>query len=764
MMEKTPEDSPNVLQKADRVLRKESRWFKRSIVAVWIFTLLLVVGLPLYLWAVIENPYDLFGGMPTLRDIENPEQDVSSEVISSDGVLLGRFVRYHRSTVTFDQLSDPLVNTLLSSEDHRFREHSGVDLIAFVRVAIGLVTFNLQGGGSTLTQQTAKNLFNTREAELTGKLGRAAGLFRIVISKTKEWIIAFRLEQNFTKEEILALYLNTVPFNNNAYGIKVAAETYFQKQPSELNYVESALLVGMLQGTSIFNPINHPERAIRKRNEVLRKVFFHKHISSKQVIDSLQQLPLQLNFKLQTPNEGLAPYFRAQLQEQLIPWCKDRGLDLFESGLKVYVTIDSRLQRYAEDAMKDHMSSLQRAFEKGWGNRNPWVDENGNELRDFVDRKLRQSDTYRNLVKTFGDDKETINKRLQEKRRMKVFSWNGDVDTLFNTFDSIRYYSRFLHAGMMAMEPHTGEVKAWVGGIHHGYFQFDHVQQGKRQPGSTFKPFVYGLAIENGYSPCQLFYDTSPTLNVNGQPYRVRNANGTYGSDQQFTLRQAMARSLNSITIQLMDQLQPQNVAEFAKKLGITSKLDPVYSLALGTSDVSLYELVGSYSTFVNLGAYVKPYYIYRIEDKNGNVLEQFFQIPKQTIDEGTAYKMVHMFKGGVEEEGGTSGSLSEAVKVDNEVGGKTGTTDNGSDGWYVGLTHNLVTGVWVGGDQRSIHFPRWGEGSGTRAALPMWDKFMTRVYSHREVGYPKGTFKKPELQFNFECEQYAPDSLLVPQ
>jgi penicillin-binding protein 1A len=532
---------------------------------------------------------------------------------------------------------------------------------------------------------------------------------------------------------------------------------YFGKTPAELDIRESALLVGMLQGNSLFNPVRHPERAMNKRNQVINKLFKHGYIERAEVRDSLSALPLGLNFSVQDQNEGLAPYFRSVLKQELNEWCKVNGYDLAESGLKIYTTIDSRLQRYAEASMKQHMSRLQKAFDHDWAARNPWVDDSGNEIKNFASRKIRQSEVYRSLRKKYGDDEDAINMALAAKRPFHIFSWKDSRDTVFSFYDSLQYYNRFLQTGLMAMEPETGAIKAWVGGIDHRYFQYDHVRQAKRQPGSTFKPFVYGMAIENGFSPCQPYRDLSPKLTVNGELYEVNNANGTKGNGNVYTLRQALARSLNTVSMQLIDALGPANVAAFATKVGIESKLDPVYSLALGTSDVSLYEMVGAYCSFVNKGIHIRPHYITRIEDKNGNVIENFLPIAKQVLDENTAYTMVHMLKGTVEEPGGSARGISDEVKSDNEVGGKTGTTDNGSDGWFIGITKNLVTGVWVGGDERSIHFPRWGESSGGRAALPIWDLFMKQVYANPAAGYPKGVFVRPDnFNVNLDCSKYA--------
>lgn len=742
-------------EKLARYLALEKPWFPMAVKAIWIGLPASVICLILYIYLVEKNPFDLFGPMPALTAIENPENDLSSEMISADGVSLGRYFLENRSQLTYEQLPPVLVKTLISSEDHRFYEHSGMDFWSYIRVALGLATLNPRGGGSTLTQQTAKNLFNTREDELRGKLGRLAGPLDLVISKTKEWIIAIKLERNFTKEEIIALYLNTVSFGQTTFGIKIAAETYFRKSVRDLNTQECAMLVGMLQNPAIFNPIRNPELALSKRNEVLQKLVRDKYLTDKQY-DSISRLPVKTRFSIQNQNKGLATYFRSVIKPELMKWCRDHGYSLYESGLRIHVTIDSRMQQFAEDAMTRHMKKLQREFEAALSGRDPWVDENGKPLDDFLDRKITQGNQYAWLVKKFGEGDPRISEALNQKKRMRVFTWNGDRDTLFSAYDSLRHYNRFLNTGLLSVDPNSGAIKAWVGGINHRYFKFDHVYQAKRQPGSTFKPFVYGKAMELGFSPCMPMQDISPYININGRVYHPANSNGTYGDGATYTLRRALAKSLNSVTMQLMDRIKPQNVAEFANRMGITSELNPVYSLGLGTSDVSLFELVGAYCSFVSLGIHTEPYYITRIEDKYGNVLESFVPRRSQVLDEISAYKVVYLLRGGVEEEGGTSNALSPLVTENNEVGGKTGTTDNASDGWYVGITSNLVTGVWVGGDERSIHFPSWAMGAGGRSALPMWDYYMQRVYTYREIGYPKGVFRKPEKELDpkdFSCE-----------
>jgi penicillin-binding protein 1A len=732
-------------QKIHDLLLLQKPWFKKTVKVIWILFFCFIFGVTGYVLAVGSNLFGLFGGMPNLTAIENPENDLSSEIISADGVSLGRYFRYNRSQVTYSQLSPALVNTLLYSEDHRFNDHAGMDFWAYTRVFWGIITFNPAGGGSTITQQLAKNLFSTRGDELNGPL--AKGPLRILISKTKEWIIAVQLEKSFTKEEIITLYLNTSNFSSNAYGIKIAAETYFNKQPDSLNIQESAVLVGMLQAPSYYNPQTHPDHALSKRNEVLGKLLKHKYLKTREAFDSLKALPIELRYSVQNQNEGLATYFRTVIRNDLMRWCEEHGYDLWESGLKIHTTIDSRMQMFAEEAMTEHMRGLQKQFDSEWKSRSksPWVDDKGVEIKGFLQKKVKRTETYRNLVARYGADSDSVTIMLNQKKKMTVFSWKGERDTLFSTMDSLAYYNRFLQAGMMSMDPETGAIKAWVGGINHKYFKYDHVRLGTRQPGSTFKPFVYGTAIEAGFSPCMQLLDIAPTIKVPGGTWTPFNSDGTRGSGAKLNLRQAMARSLNSITAQLIAQVEPKNVVDFAHRLGINSKLEAVPSLCLGTSDVSLYEMVSAYCSFVNLGLRIEPYYITRIEDKNGNVLDNFVPKTGQAMDEKTAYKMIYMLQGGVEDVEGTSRGLSYELKVNNEIGGKTGTTDDASDGWYMGVTHNLVTGAWVGGDERSIHFPSWSFGQGSKTARPIWDKYMVKVYRHPEVGVPKGYFKRPQ-------------------
>jgi penicillin-binding protein 1A len=745
--------------KATGLLGRKNPWFRKIIRYTWIIFFAVVVGLPLYVFTVSVDLFGLFGGMPSLAEVENPENDLSSELISADGVSLGRYFRFNRSQVTFDELSDDLVNTLVLSEDHRFYQHSGLDFPAYLRVAWGLLTLQPSGGGSTITQQLAKNLYTrNRDKGLDGTIAKLGRYPRRLVQKTKEWIIAVNLERNFTKQEIIAMYLNTAEFSSNSYGIKVASETYFEKSPDSLNLQESALLVGMLQNPTFYNPVLRPENAFSKRNEVLFKIFRSRYkLQTREAYDSIVALDLGLRFHIQNQNEGLATYFRTVISAYLMQFCNERGIDLWNSGLKIYTTIDSKLQRYAEEAMQEHMKTLQTEFMKQWEGKNPWVDDDRKEIPNFLRMRIKQTPTYKNLVARYGEKSDSVRILLNLKKPMTIFTWNGERDTLFSSMDSLAYYKRFLQSGLMAMDPNTGHIKAWVGGFNYKYFKYDHVKQGTRQPGSTFKPFVYGLAMESGYSPCYVLEDIAPSFKVSGTVWYPPNSDGTRGSGEKMTIRQAMARSVNSITAQMMKALGEENVVEFANRVGIESKLDPVPSLCLGVSDVSLFEMVGAYSTFVNNGIYTKPFYITRIEDKNGNVLENFVPKTRQAINDQTAYKMMYMLMGGIEETGGTSAGLSRELKIDNEIGGKTGTTNNASDGWYMGLTHDLVTGVWVGGDERAIHFPSWVFGQGTRTARPIWDKFMTRVYADPSTGITKGKFKLPKsgLDISLDCAKY---------
>ena len=735
---------------------------------IWLVFAAGIIGFVLFIWAVSVNFLGLFGELPDFKALENPRTEVASELYSADGVLLGSYFRENRSPVTYNELSTNLVNALIATEDVRFGKHSGIDLQSMGRVLFkSLILRQGAGGGSTLSQQTAKNLFKTRNLESQGALSRVPGL-RMLIIKTKEWIVATKLEKSYTKDEILTLYLNTSEFGSNAYGIKTAAKTFFNKNPNELNVQESAVLVGLFKAPTYYSPVFNPDNSLRRRNTVLAQMEKYGFLT-KAERDSLIAMPIELDYRVENQNQGLATYFREVLKADLLKWTKETlkpdgsPYDLFGDGLKIYTTIDSRMQRYAEEAMDEHMRELQKKFENEMGNRDPWIDENGRVIPNFLETQVKRTEAYRNLAKRYGTESDSINIKLNEKKRMRIFSWTrGEIDTLMSTMDSMRHYKKHLQAGFMSMDPHTGHVKAWVGGINHKHFKFDHVKQARRQPGSTFKPFVYAAAIENGYSPCYSVIDQPVEVNIPGQPaWTPKNADGKF-SNEKMTIRRAMAQSVNSVTAFMMKKLGPKVVVETAHRLGITSDLEEVPALALGTADVSVYEMVGAMSTFVNKGEHIVPFYIERIEDKNGNVLQQFTPKKRPAMSEEHAYLMVYMMRGGFEESRGTSQGVPWTLRDQgNELGGKTGTTQNASDGWYMGMSKDLVSGAWVGGDDRAIHFRSWVSGQGGQTARPIWVRYMAKVYDDQTLGYTKGPFPRPErpLSIEIDCDKYELNS-----
>lgn len=721
----------------------------------------------LFVWGVSVNFLGLFGELPNFKTLENPQSELASELYSADNVLLGTYFRENRSPVTYNDLSPNLINALIATEDIRFEKHSGIDFQSMGRVIFkSLILRQGTGGGSTLSQQTAKNLFKTRGQESQGLLSRIPGL-RMLIIKTKEWIVATKLEKSYTKNEILTLYLNTSEFGSNAYGIKTAAKTFFNKTPNDLAIQEAAVLVGLFKAPTYYSPVFNPENSLRRRNTVLSQMERYDFLT-KAEYDSLKVLPIELEYNVQNHNQGYAQYFREVIKADLNKWARENlkpdgtSYDLYGDGLKIYVTIDSRLQRYAEEAVQEHMRALQAQFEKEMGTRAPWIDEHGRVIPNFLETQVKRTEAYRNLVKRYNSNTDSIDYKLNEKKRMRVFSWEkGEVDTLMSTMDSLRHYKRHLQTGFVSMDPHTGHIKAWVGGINQKYFKYDHVKQGRRQPGSTFKPFVYAAAIENGYSPCYSVIDQPVEINIPGQPtWRPSNADGKF-SYQKLTIRRAMGQSINSITAYMMKKLSPKVVVETAKRLGITSDLEEVPALALGTNDVSIYEMVGAFGTFVNKGEHITPFYIDRIEDKNGNLLQQFTPRKRPAMSEEHAYLMVYMLRGGFDETGGTSQGVPYSLREGNELGGKTGTTQNASDGWYMGISKDLVSGVWVGGDDRAIHFRSWISGQGGRTARPIWVKFMEKVYADPSTGITKGPFPRPErpLSIEINCDEYEMQS-----
>ncbi|MGB3852618.1 MAG: transglycosylase domain-containing protein [Tunicatimonas sp.] len=747
------------------------RLYTGLVIGLWALFLSFAVLFPLYIYTVSIDFMGLYGGLPSLKALENPENDLSSELYSSDNVLMGKYYRENRSPVTYEEISPNLVNALVATEDIRFTEHSGIDLRSMGRVAWGVfkyaITFgasDIEGGGSTLTQQTAKNLYKTR-GQNEGPLMKIPVL-RMLIIKTKEWIVAVKLERYYTKKEILAMYLNTASFSSNSYGIKVAAKTFFNKPTYDIAVEEAATLVGMLKAATYYNPARNPENSQRRRNVVMNQMLRYGFIAEDQY-DSLTQQPIVLDFKVDDHNDGPATYFRSVVARWLLDWTKEHGYDLYEDGLKIYTTLDSRMQNHAEVAVKEHMADQQSKFNKHWGKENPWQDEEGKEIKNYIPRLAQRTARFRSLEKKYGKDHDSVNIHMNTPVPMQLFTWKNErnaIDTVLSPVDSIKYMQRFLHAGFVSMDPHNGHIKAWVGGINHQFFKYDHVKQGKRQPGSTFKPFVYAAAIDNGYSPCYEVVDAPVTFTVmNGgeeATYTPKNANGRY-SGERMTIRQAMAQSKNSVTAFVMKRLGPQTVVDYARRMGITSDIQPVPALALGGGgDVSIYEMVGAYSTFANQGTWTEPVFITRIEDKDGNMIYDHPVNTREALSEETAYLMLYMLRGATEEDGGTGRGIMPELRDNNEVGAKTGTTQNYSDGWFVGVTKDLVSGAWVGGDNRSIHFRTMALGQGARMAMPIWEEYMKAVYDDERLDYKKGAFRRPArgISIEMDCGRYQPE------
>jgi penicillin-binding protein 1A len=745
--------------------------YSKLVRMIWMGFFIGFVSIIVYLLSVDNNLFYLFGSSPSLDRLENPRNDQASELFTTDGELIGKYFRENRSPVGYEKMSPVLLHALVATEDIRYYEHSGIDLAAIGSAAYGSLKGDARGA-STITQQLAKNLYKTRTDDSKGVLGHIPGL-NIVISKTKEWLTAIKLEQRYTKEEILAMYLNTVDFGSNSFGIKVAAKTFFNVSPDSLKIEEAAVLVGLLKAPTYYSPRFNPENATRRRNTVLEQMAKYDFINKEQA-DSLSKTPLVLQYSVENHYDGPATYFRGAVADYLKEWCKQNGYDLYRDGLKIYTTIDSRMQKHAEAAMEEHMRMLQKRFDNHWKDKNPWVDESGKEIPGFIEETIKRTAYYQGLKKKYGNDTNAINRELNTPREMKVFTWDSnslEKTVTMSPLDSLAYYKHFLHGGMMTMDPFTGHIKAWVGGINYKYFKYDHVKQARRQPGSTFKPFVYVAAIDNGFSPCDKLVDKRITVNYieNGEKktWSPTNADWSY-TGAPMTLRRAMGKSVNSVTVQLSEKIGWETVVKYAKRLGITSPLQAVPSIGLGPSDVSVYEMVGAYSTFPNHGFYTLPMFITRIEDRNGNLIHEFVPKQKKVLSDETAFLMMHMLKGGMEEPGGTSQALWEYdLWKGNEIGGKTGTTSNHSDGWFMGVTKDLVTGIWVGGEDRSIHFRTSNLGEGSKTALPVFGIYMEKIYQDKNLGYTMGRFPGPtvEISKKYNCttvlpRQEVPDSL----
>jgi penicillin-binding protein 1A len=731
-------------------------FIKKTIITLYIFAFAAGIGIVSWFMLVSINFGGWFGEMPSLTRLENPKSELASEVYSADSVLIGKYFRENRSNVSLKEISPNLIHALYATEDIRFHEHSGIDL----QGSFAILWYMLKGekrGSSTLSQQLAKNLFSTRSSKYEGSLARKNNKLKLAINKTKEWIAAVRIERSYTKEEILTMYLNTVDFGSNAFGIKTASKTFFNTTPDSLTVNQAATLVGMLKAPSFYSPVFNPDQSKSRRNTVLEQMEKYDFITEQQLL-ALSKEPLNLDYEVENHNKGAATYFRSYITNYLINWCKERDIDLYADGIKIYTTIHSVIQKHAEDAMNEHMKFLQKKFFTFWKGKTPWRDEKMVEIPRFIEQAAKNSPRWKSMKNFYNDDTIKMWKEMNKKIPMTIFTYNGDKDTLMSPMDSIRYYKHFLQAGFIAMDPHNGQIRAWVGGINHKHFKFDHVKQGYRQPGSTFKPFVYTAAIDLGYGPCYEVADlpvTFETGDVN-QTWTPQNSDGVF-SGETFTLRKAMANSINSVTANMIKRVGPQTVVDYARRMGIKSPLEPVPALCLGVFDVSIYELVGAYSTFVNQGIYTEPYFITRIEDKNGNILQEFVPKTNEALSEETAYTMVHMLKGATQEKGGTALGLSKYGLLWNgaDIGGKTGTTQNYSDGWFVGITTQLTAGAWVGGEDRCVHFRRMDDGQGARMAMPIWALFMQKCYNDKKTGIKKETFPMPQqpLKVELNCK-----------
>lgn len=727
---------------------KKSSSSTRLFKYLWVLFTLGIVSFPAYIFTVYINLFNLYGALPSFEELENPRSNLASELYAADGKLLGKYFRDNRSPVAYNEISPSIIHSLLAVEDCRFEQHSGIDLKGIMRaVLLSVLLRKWRGGGSTLSQQLAKNLFKTRSKKYRGLLNKIP-FIRMVVIKTKEWVVAVQLERAYTKKEIMTMYLNTVDFGSNAFGIKVAASRFFNKDPDQLTLEESALLVGLLRAPSDYSPILHPERSLKRRNVVLYKLFKN-HFISEETYRLTKQIPIQLDCHVENYYNGLAPYFRVVVRDFLVKWAHRNNYDLFGDGLKIYTTLDTRMQKYAEEAVEERMHNLQDKFDLYWEGENPWIDEKLKEIKGFLNQAVPRTDLYKRIFAANEYDKEATEVAMNTPRKSKLFSWDGIFTAVLTPRQEIAYYKRFLHAGFLAMDPHTGHIKAWVGGINAKFFQYDHVKQGARQPGSLFKPIVYATAIENGFAPKDKVLDVPVTIKIPGsRPWTPKNWQEVY-TGKYLTLRKGMASSINSITAYLMKQLGPQVVIDCARRLGITSHLNPYPSLCLGPDDVTLFELVGSYSAFTNKGQWIKPYFITKIEDKHGNVIQAFVPERKEAISEKTANLMIHMLKGTTKEEGGTARLADPALVDDNELAVKTGSTSNQSDGWSICMTSNLTVGVWTGGEDRCIHFRNLRNGSGFATAFPVAQIFFLKLYQDPTVPYQKSYF--PPLPKNLE-------------
>lgn len=747
-------------------------------VIFWSVVLVGIIGVFVFFWLISAGK---LGFMPTFEELENPNNRFASEVYFADGPIMNRyFEKENRKYIEYREIPQSVIDALIATEDVRFYDHSGVDVRGLFRVAKGLLTANTSaGGGSTISQQLAKMLF-PRESDLN--------VFELAIRKFREWVIAVRLEKSYTKEEILTMYLNKYDFLNLAVGISSAADIYFQVPLDSLKVEQAAMLIGMAKNSSYYNPVRRPELTLNRRNVVLSQMYKYDKITREEC-DSLKKLPLGLNFKRVDHKEGLATYFREYLRlfmtankpdrkryrdlsqfrldsiswetNPLYGWCKKNvkvdgsHYDLYSDGLKIYTTLDSRMQKYAEEAVREHLSQdLQPLFDKEKVKklRPPFSnDMTPAEIEEVLDRSIRQSERYRVLSKQ-GMSFDEIRKTFDQPLEMQVFTWSGIRDTVMTPLDSIKHYKSFFRSGFMVMQPQTGYIKAYVGGPDYRYFMYDMVSAGKRQVGSTIKPILYTLAMQEGLGPCDKVPNIPQTFILpTGEPWSARG--GTKRQGEMVTLRWGLANSENNISAWVLKQFTPEAVAQMAHKMGITSFIDPVPSVFLGTAEITVKEMVAAYSIFANKGVYNSPLPVYRIEDKYGNVLQEFRPESREVITENTAYLMCNLLEGVVT--GGTGVRLRYKYKLMNPMGGKTGTTQKHADGWFMGVTPDLVGGVWVGAEDRSIHFQNLANGQGASMALPIWAKFLLKAYADPRLKMSDRPFDRPAgINKRLDCDE----------
>lgn len=743
-------------------LYKGRAWYTKTIIALCS----LVISFIIYLIMVDINFLWLFGKSPGFSQIKNPQTNEASEIYSSDGVLIGKYFNQNRTPVKYEDVNPIFWKTLIDTEDERFYNHFGIDITGLFAAVKDMIVHHDARGASTITQQLAKNMFRVRTQYSTGLLGHIPGV-RMLIMKSKEWIIATKLELIYDKKDIITMYANTVDFSSNAYGIKTACKTYFGITPAELTAEQAAVLVGMLKATTAYNPISNPKNSLKRRNVVLHNMLLHNDITRAEY-DSITQIPIKLNFSIESNYDGQAQYFREAVADELKDWCSENGYDLYTSGLKIYTTIDTRMQKYAEAAAIKQMKQVQRNFNNHWSGQEPWRDENGQVIPDFIENIAKRQPVYKALQLKYDGNADSIEYYLNKPHKVKLFDYeNGMIEKEMSTMDSIRYMVHFMHCSFLAMEPQTGEVKAWVGDLDFKSWKYDKVTA-MRQPGSTFKLFVYTEAMNQGLTPCDKRRDEYIRMEVydknKGETtvWTPTNANGRFSGDS-IPLRSAFARSINSVAVRLGQEMGIKNIINTAHEMGIKSPLDETPSLALGASDVNLLEMVNAYCTIANNGKHVAPVLVTKITDKDGKEIYKARHEEKQAIPYKSAFFMQQLLMGGMREPGGTSQSMWSYIGAapDTDFGGKTGTTNNHSDAWFMCVSPNLVAGAWVGGEYRSIHFRTGALGQGSRTALPICGNFIQSVMGDPAFAKYHGKFRSPDdvdIKYGmYSCASYVP-------